>query len=83
MRQPSTTRRRLLRFGAAAAGGGALASAAGCLDGFRPPSYRTWLPAPGTTTAFTSWFEVLRPAVLVQRQDQFSPGVDFDDVDRA
>lgn len=83
MRRPSPTRRRLLRFGAAAAGCGTLASVAGCLHAFRPPSYRTWLPAPGTTTAFTSGFEVLRPAVLVERQDQFSPGVDFDDVDRA
>lgn len=82
MRRPSTTRRRLLRSGAAAAGCGTLGSAAGCLDGFRPLSYRTWLPAPTASPAFTPGFEVLRPAVLVDRQDQFSPHVDFDEMDR-
>jgi hypothetical protein len=83
MRQSSTTRRRLLRGGAAVATCGTFASTAGCLDGFRPPSYRTWLPAPtATTPASASGFETMQPAVLVERQDQFSADLTFDEMDR-
>lgn len=77
MPAPSTTRRELLGRGAGAVAAAATATAAGCLAGFRPPAYESWLPTPEAIGAPHHYpFEAYDLAALTAREDAFAPAVD-------